>query len=125
MSEAARSDPKRCAAPRKDGQPCTVTTLLADGHCFAHSDLTAEARADARRTGGRNSAKIVRLRRAVPPRLMPIFDRLETALAEIHAGSLDPKLAQAMASLARALVAVLTAGELEERVRRLEGNAEQ
>ncbi len=125
MVEALRSDPKRCAAPRKDGQPCTVTTLLGDGRCFAHSHLATEARVHARRRGGRNSAKLVRLRGAVPPRLMPIFDRLETALAETHSGDLEPKQAQAMASLARALVAVLTAGELEERVRRLEGNPER
>jgi len=119
--EASRSDPKRCGAPRKDGWPCTAVTLLPDGRCFAHSDRAAEARAAARRKGGRNSAKVVRLRGALPPRLLPIFDALEAALAETHAGALEPKRAAAMASVARALVAVLTAGELEERVRRLEG----
>jgi hypothetical protein len=56
----------------------------------------------------------------VPPRLTVVYERLEQALTEVHGGELDPKVAQAMASLARAMVNVLTAGELEERVRRLE-----
>ena len=115
------SESNRCGSPKKDGTPCAAVQVLADGKCFAHSAVTAAARAAGNRRGGHNSAKIVRLRGAVPPRLMPIFDTLEAALAEVHAGELEPKRAAAMAALARALVAVLTAGELEERVRRLEG----
>jgi len=89
-------------------------------HCFAHAPALAERRTAARRRGGANSAKVVRLRSLMPPRLIPVFDRLETALQETHDGALDPRAAQAMASIARALVAVLTAGELEERLRKLE-----
>jgi len=113
-----------CAAPRKDGRPCAAPPL-ADGRCFAHSPSTAADRAEARRRGGRNRSNAARLRGLMPPCLAPVFDRLETALAGTHAGELDPRQAQAMASLARALVAVLTAGELEERVRRLEGGQER
>ena len=60
----------------------------------------------------------------MPPRLIPVFDRLETALARLDAGELEPKRAQAMAAVARAMVSVLQAGELEERLRRLEGRGE-
>jgi hypothetical protein len=67
----------------------------------------------------------VRLRGLAPPRLVPIFDQFEWALVEVHDGELDPKAAQAMASLARALATLLTAGELEERVRRLENGADE
>ena len=56
----------------------------------------------------------------MPARLVPIWGQLETALTEVHDGTLDPRAAAAMAALARALVAVLQAGELEERLRRLE-----
>jgi hypothetical protein len=52
--------------------------------------------------------------------LVPIFDTLESALGEVHEESLDPKQATAMASLARVIVVVLQAGQLEERVRQLE-----
>jgi hypothetical protein len=56
----------------------------------------------------------------MPPRLVPVFDALEVALAEVHAGTLDPKQAMAMAAIARAMVSVLTAGEIEQRVRDIE-----
>jgi hypothetical protein len=123
MGQAMASDPK-CSDVRTDGQPCGGTAL-ADGKCFAHSETTAAARAEAKRRGGRNSATVVRLRGLMPPRLVPIFDHLETALADVLAGSLDPRQATAAAAVARAMVSVLTAGELEERVRRLEGGQER
>jgi len=59
----------------------------------------------------------------MPPRLVPIYELLESALGEVHEGSLKAGQAIAMATLARALVAVLQAGEMEERVRQLEQRA--
>ena len=114
-------DVRHCAGVRKDGTPCTTRVLAGGRYCFAHAPELAERRTEARRRGGRQRRNAVRLRGLMPPRLVPIFDTLAVALAEVHHGDLDPKQAQAMASLARALVAVLTAGELEERVRKLEG----
>ena len=121
MREANGSEPKRCAGVCKDGRACRAPALSGAGvYCFAHAPEQAEARAAARERGGRHSAKIVRLRALVPPRLVSVYDALEAALGEVHAGSLTPGQAGAMASLARAMVAVLTAGEIEERVRSLE-----
>lgn len=114
---------KRCAAARRDGRPCTAPVLTGSSYCFAHAPDRAAERAAARRKGGQHSAAAVRLRALVPPRLVSVYDQLEAALGEVHAGTLEPRQAQAMASLARAMVAVLTAGELEERVRRLEADA--
>jgi len=45
---------------------------------------------------------------------------LETALKEVYTAKLESKQATAMAALARAMVAVLPSGELEERIRELE-----
>jgi hypothetical protein len=45
---------------------------------------------------------------------------LELALVEVKDGRLKPSQAQAMASLAGALVRVVTSGEMEERLRDLE-----
>ena len=116
----ASGEPKRCVGTRKDDTPCPVTVLVDGRYCFAHSPKLHVDRTEARRRGGHNRATAVRLRALMPPRLVPVFDRLEAALAETHAGDLDPKQAQAMAALARAMTAVLTAGELEERLRKLE-----
>ncbi|MBI2836080.1 MAG: hypothetical protein HYX85_00100 [Chloroflexi bacterium] len=109
----------RCKTKTKSGEQCRGYAMK-DGYCFSHSPALEEKRLQARAQGGKNSARVARLRGLIPPRLMPVYDRLETALGEVHAGSLESKQAQAMASLARAMVAVLTSGELEERVRGLE-----
>lgn len=88
--------------------------------CYAHDPARVAERDEARRRGGQNRASAVRLRGLVPPRLLAVYDRLESALERVDNGELDPRPAQAMASLARALVAVITAGEYEERIRALE-----
>ncbi len=59
--------------------------------------------------------------RLAPVALRPVFESLRDALGEVHQGELDPRVATAMASLAGAMVRVVTSGELEERVRALEG----
>lgn len=114
-----QSDRMRCKQKTKAGEPCQGYTL-ADGFCFSHSPALEEKRKSARAKGGRNSARAARLRRLVPPRLTAVYDRLEQALEEVYNGDLATKQATAMAALARAMVAVITAGELEERVRGLE-----
>jgi len=119
MSEPTPTEPKRCEAVRKDGQPCG-SLVVSGRYCFTHDPERAEQRKAAHQKGGRNSAKIARLRGLVPPRLQAVYDTLEGALAEVHDGALAARQAMAMAALARAMVAVLTAGELEERVRELE-----
>jgi hypothetical protein len=108
-----------CKSARIDGQPCRAPAIKG-GFCFSHSPELAEKAKEARVAGGRNKAKAIRLRKLVPPRLLPVFDKLENALDEVHRGNLEPRVATAMASLAAAMVRVLTAGEIEDRVRRLE-----
>jgi hypothetical protein len=112
-----------CTATRADGQPCRAPALPGSGYCLNHDPNRAAERQAARERGGRNRADAVRLGKLVPPRLLPIYGLLEAALREVHDGTLDPRAATAMASLGRALVAVLTAGELEGRVRDLEARA--
>jgi len=92
---------------------------------MVHSPTLREKAQEARRAGGYNSARAARLGKLVPPRLMSVYGRLEEALGQVHRGELDPRAATAMAALAGAMVRVLTSGELEERVRRLEAASPQ
>lgn len=110
---------KRCKSLTRSGKPCRGYALE-DGYCFSHSPALEKKRLEARKKGGKNSARTARLKKLVPPRLIPVFDRLEQALEEVHDGKLESKRATAMAALARAMIAVLTSGELEERVRLIE-----
>lgn len=111
-----------CSATRRDGQPCTAPVLRPDTSvCFAHDASLQAERSEARRRGGRAKGNAARLKRVMPANLAPVFDQLAEVLVELHTGELDPRVAQAMASVAKAMVSVLTAGEMEERLRRLEG----
>jgi len=87
---------------------------------MAHDPALADKRREAARLGGKGKARVARLGKLVPPRLMSVYDHLEEALGQVHKSELDPRVATAMAALAGAMVRVLTSGELEERVRRLE-----
>ena len=109
-----------CGGVRRDGTPCKARPLPGKAACWAHDPELQEKRATARRTGGLHSSGPARLRRMMPSRLNPVAVALEGALEEVHGGVLEPPRAQAMAALARALVAVLSSGELEERLRVLE-----
>ena len=80
------TEPNRCTAKRKDGGDCQAPALE-DGYCFAHSPSRKAERDEARRRGGKNSAKVIRLRGLVPPRLTGIYDKLEAAFDEVHDGA--------------------------------------
>ena len=116
---------QRCAAIRKDGKPCSVRVVVDGRHCFAHAPAHAAKRAEARARGGKHRANAARLQRLVPPRLVPVFSQLEWALSGVLAGTVEPAQATAAAAVARAMVAVLTSGELEQRVRDLEQGTEK
>ncbi len=120
MSEAARSDPKRCAGQRKDGTPCRAAVMGTGTLCYAHDPARAAERDQARRKGGANSATRARLDRLVPATLRPMIGSLLDALDEVHAGDLDPRQASAMASLAGAITKAYGVGVLEERLTALE-----
>jgi hypothetical protein len=119
LRTVAPAGPTLCGATRSDGQPCQAVATRS-GLCMAHDPALADKRQEARRRGGQASARAARLGKLVPPRLMSVYDRLEEALGQVHDGQLDPRIAQAMSSLASAMVKVLTSGELEARVRALE-----
>ena len=115
MTSVIPSNPQRCTATRRDGALCTAQAG-ASGFCIGHSPTAQEAR----RKGGYGKSRAERARKLLPARLRPIAAILEDALSEVHRGDLNPRQAHAMASLAGALVRVISSGELEERMRVLE-----
>jgi hypothetical protein len=69
---------------------------------------------------------LARLKRALPSESLDFRDVqgvLGTVLRNLLAGKLDPPVANAAASVARAFVAVTQAGELDDRVSELETRA--
>ena len=124
-SKQEQANTSKCSGNRLDGAGCQAPPLRGESWCWTHHPERTSDRAEARSRGGRNKARVVRLGRLMPPRLLSVFDRLEEALQEVQDGTLDPKRANAMAAVAGAMVRVLLAGEVEERVRQLEGSLEE
>lgn len=115
-----REQAKTCVENRRDREPCRAKPLPGRERCWSHAPELAEKRLAARQSGGLNSSGPARVRKLLPSRLAPLIGCLENALGEVHDGTLAAPQAQAMASLARAIVALFTSGELEERLRTLE-----
>jgi hypothetical protein len=124
MAEAHRSEAKRCTGTRKDGTPCGAAVMGPGTLCYAHDPARAAERDEARRKGGMNTATRARLDRLVPATLRPMIGNLLDALDEVHVGTLDPRQASAMASLAGAITKAYGVGVLEERVQALEDQRE-
>lgn len=120
MNTLPPPDPERCVSVRRDGERCGGARLDDVDVCWAHDPRLAEKRAEASRRGGRNSSKLIRLQKAMPPRLVPVFERLERAFEDVLAGRITARQATAAAAVARAMIATATAGELEQRVRDIE-----
>jgi hypothetical protein len=121
VNRMPREQQQTCTATRLNGEPCKARALGVDRpFCWAHAPELAAKRDAARANGGLRSQPLHRIRRTLPTRLSPVAQALEKALVEVHDGKLEPSRATAMAALARALISVLEAAEVEERVRRLE-----
>jgi hypothetical protein len=115
-----QGDAARCNAIRRDGRRCTSPVVLGNGFCFAHDPAREEDAAAGRRAGGRGRSKTVRLQRLLSPRVAAVCDRLEPLIGELRRGEVEPRVATAMAAVARTLVQLETTAGLEERLRSLE-----
>ena len=112
-------DADTCTAMRKDGLPCKAKATRS-GLCLAHDPALAEKRRVTRALRGTDGSEVARLQNPTPSRLIPVSEALERAFLQVQSGDMDPGRAKALATLARAIVKVREAGEIEEELRRLE-----
>ncbi len=61
----------------------------------------------------------------LPARLGPVADLLENVLIEVHEGRLDPRQAQAMASVAGMLLKIVSVAEIEQRLKAVEARVKK
>jgi len=108
-----------CKASRQDGKRCGGKAL-ASGFCFAHDPELQDARRRGRTRGGQNKANVTRAIKAAPPPIAGVLGSLMNALQETHDGTLEPRQAQAMASLASSIGQLIRVHELERRIEAME-----
>jgi len=116
---------ERCQAVTKSLKPCSAT-VVADGMCAWHAPSWAERRRQWSAEGGRKRSNRARARKQLLADLMTddeIRAWLGVAFKRVIAGAMEPGVATAAGSVARAMVAVKQAGELEERLAELEARA--
>ena len=111
---------EQCRATKLDGERCRGNAVDDEGLWFVHSPQLAEQRREGAVRGGKGRTNLIRLSRMMPERLAPVYERLEEVIEQLHKGKLDPRIAHAMAAVARVMVSVVEAGELEQRLRELE-----
>jgi hypothetical protein len=108
-----------CRATRRDGRPCTAAAGES-GYCFGHDPGRAEAHKRGRSAGGQGRSTVRRALRILPGDMRGLLHALSQAFEETHDGEMEPRIAQALASLSSAVVRVYSAGELALRVKALE-----
>lgn len=122
-----RRPPSACQATTAAGDPCRGRALAGTDppRCFAHADEFARARADARQRGGHNRSNAARARAATDPDLTAVLKLLHTTLTDVHAGTLEPRVATAVAQVASALCRVREVALLDARLNALEDAADR
>ena len=119
----AGTKPGRCSAVTKDGRPCAALARPGRPTCPWHdAELAAERRAWARR-GGAGRSSVARARKELPKTLADVAPILYRTLVALERGAMEPARASAMAAVARSLVVVAEASDLEQRVAELERQA--
>jgi hypothetical protein len=113
------TDRRRCQATRKDGERCLAWASRSTGYCPLHGPGALQIHVD----GGLSKTRAHMLETRLPSRLKPVVDLLSLSIEQTHRGDLKPAQAQALASLAAALVRVVEFSELMMRVEALEAKA--
>ena len=112
----------KCKAPNRTGKPCSATHFK-DGYCrWHHPDLEAQ-RAAERAAGGQARSNKARARRQLADAVLTINDLdglLCRALVQVAAGKMEPGVGSSMAGIAKTVVAIRQASELERRLEELE-----
>ncbi len=113
-----------CTDTTRSGDPCRGF-VVADGLCQAHHPDRAAAHREAMRKGGEARSAVRRAARLwasrgeqIEPTALPAM--LRATMVDVRAGVVEPGVAQALASLAKASVALSHDLEMEARLTALE-----
>ncbi len=111
----------KCQATNTAGNPCQAEPRKGRNWCVWHDPELAERRKEWSLRGGHGKSNAVRAKKRLQRmELQDVDAALCTALVDVLAGDLEPGLATAAATLARAIHAVRTATEHEQRIAELE-----
>ena len=128
MTHRTRSKPAKCAATNQDGTACSARPRDGRPYCQWHDPELLEWRRQNAIKGGKSNSHENRARRLLEGSaqdMATVKSALMMALAKVGLGQMEPAVGQSMAAIARAIVAVSGAAELEARIAQLEELAQE
>lgn len=120
------ADTSRCQGTNREGGPCSATPRTGKQWCIWHDPTLAEQRRRWNSEAGRAKSNASRARKRVltgARDLAEVDAALCLALDKVLAGDIEPNVATAAASLARAIVSARQASAFEDRLAELEVRA--
>ncbi len=112
----------QCLGTNKDSKPCSAA-VWKDHLCrWHHPELEAQRQAE-RVAGGKARSNRSRAKRQLADQVMTISDLdglLCVALKQVASGRMEPGVGSSMATIAKTIIAVRAAGDLEQRLQALE-----
>ncbi len=118
--------PPQCRGKNAEGKPCGATTQAGRAWCMWHDPEREAERAEWRAQGGRarsHRSTAARELRKHATDMSSLRGTLFLTLKRVSDGELEPSVGNSMATIARAIVAVSQATDLEERLTALEQRA--
>lgn len=115
--------PPRCQASKTDGSPCKGLPISGSIFCWYHDPTVADQRERGRSLGGSarsNEAKARKLLKAGAITAEDAAAKLGPVLDQVIDGTMLPNVANAAATVARAIAAIRETAELERRIEALE-----
>ncbi len=113
--------PPQCRGKNAEGKPCGATTQVGRAWCMWHDPEREAERAEWRAQGGRarsHRSTAARELRKYATDMNSLRGTLFLTLKRVSDGELEPSVGNSMATIARAIVAVSQATDLEERLTR-------
>jgi hypothetical protein len=113
---------KQCIARNANGARCQAQPVRPSGYCWFHDPAIDEERTRKRREGGANRSNAVRAKKSLPAEPLAaeeIRSYLGLVFRGLIGGKVEPSMATAAANVARALLDVAKAAELEQEVANL------
>ena len=116
---------EKCQSIARNGKPCSATPRPGRPYCAWHDPEAAEQRREWSRRGGAARSNRERARKQIPDALTTeeLAGWLSVAFRKVLTGGMEPGVATAAATVARAVIAVSEAAalqRLEDRIDELE-----
>lgn len=115
-----------CQGQNRYGEPCRATPQTGKPWCAFHDPALAQRRREWNRAAGRGKSTRNRATKLLRQSIMG-FDDIDGLLCltmrRVLGGQVEPGVASAVATLARALMQIRTAAEVEQRLAELEARA--